>query len=73
MKSWLLIEFLSILSRRLNFLAGELPSNPQFLKGGVTMCANKKSRNICNQKPSKFRQLDPCLRRAFFSSREPVQ
>ena len=52
-------ESLSILSRRLSFLAGELP---QFLRGaggGVTTCANQKPLNICNKKPSKFRPLLP--------------
>jgi hypothetical protein len=45
-KAQFLIEFLSILSRRLSFLAGELQlsvSKGERGGGGVTMCANKKS------------------------------
>ena len=74
-------RFLAFGSRRLSFVAGELPQYPSVSKGGgregvdVTMCANQKSlTNICNQKPSKFRPLwlHPCVLHAFFCSTKLV-
>ena len=79
-KPQFLIEFLSILRRRLSFLVGELP---QFLKEGEgrdnfffhtpwSRCVKIKNHpNICNLEPNKFRPLHPvthpCLPHVFFS------
>ena len=72
MTAQFLIEFLSILSWRLSFLAGELPSNPQFLKGGggrVTMFANQKS---LKHMQSKFQRETARTPRNFYDLRVPI-
>ncbi len=59
-------SFLSILSRRLSFLAGELPSNPQ---GGGSRCVQMKNHSsTCHQLQVISVHSTPCLSHAFLSS-----
>ena len=56
----------------------ELPQYPSVSKGGrgkggVSRCVQIKNHsNICNQKPSEFRPLHPCVPYALFSSKKLV-